>query len=98
MSITLAQWIKTPSAIKHAQRLQSTETFKEMMNVMEEEKPLNRTGLPFGALPTDYAYALGMQKGYDHALKVLKAMGQTAPEPPEEIEATFSKDNYDNGQ
>ena len=34
-----------------------------------------------------------MQKGYEFSLKILKAMGQSAPEMPEEPEATFSRSN-----
>lgn len=94
----LKEWKSKPTAVQHAKRIQSTETYKEMIGVLREEAPLNRTGLPFGAMPTDYAYALGMQKGYDHAMKVLAAMGEASPAMPEEIEATFSKDNYNAGE
>jgi predicted dienelactone hydrolase len=91
--MTLTEWTNTASAIEQARELMAGETFKEMMGVMAEEMPLVRVPLPFGSTATDYAYAHGMQKGYEFALKVIKALGQAAPELPVEPEATFSRSN-----
>ena len=91
----LQKWITDPTAVAAAQKIQSTETFGRMMDVMREESPLSRNHIPFGATATDFAYAHGMQKGYEYAIKLLKAMAQQAPELPTEPEATFSKANYE---
>jgi len=91
--MTLTEWCNTPTAVANAQALQQNTTYIDMMNVMREEMPLVRIPLAFGASATDYAYAHGMQKGFEYALKVWKAMGQTAPEMPQEPEATFSPIN-----
>ncbi len=91
--MTLTEWTSTTSAVGQAKALMAGETFKEMMGVMAEEMPLVRVPLPFGSTATDYAYAHRMQKGYEFALKVIRAMGQAAPEMPQEPEATFSPQN-----
>jgi hypothetical protein len=89
----LTDWTNNKSAIADARQLQSTEIYKMMQEVLAEETPLSRVPIPFGASPTDFAYAHGMQKGYEYALKVLKALGAEAPEIPQEPEATFSSSN-----
>ena len=89
----LSDWTNDSTAIASARELQQSQTYTEMMNVMREEMPLSKVPIPFGAAPTDYAYAHGMQKGYEYAMKILKALGQTAPELPQEPEATFSSRN-----
>lgn len=94
--MTLKNWTTTPSAVAAAVELQSTETYKQMLEVLMEEMPLSRVPLPFGSCATDYAYAHGMQKGYEYALKVLRALGQHAAQLPREPESTFSASNYNN--
>jgi len=91
--MTLNDWTKDSSAVASARELQQTETYSSMMEVMHSETPLSKIPIPFGAAPTDYAYAHGMQKGYEYAMKILKALGQSAPELPQEPEATFSSQN-----
>lgn len=91
--MTLTEWCNSPTAVANAHALQQNATYIEMMNVMREEMPLVRIPLAFGASATDYAYAHGMQKGFEYALKVLKALGQSSPELPQEPEATFSPTN-----
>ena len=91
--MTLNDWTNDSSAIASARELQQTETYSSMMEVMQGEMPLSKVPIPFGAAPTDYAYAHGMQKGYEYAMKILKALGQSAPELPQEPEATFSSRN-----
>ena len=91
--MTLNDWTSDSSAIASARELQQTETYSAMMEVMQGEMPLSKIPIPFGAAPTDYAYAHGMQKGYEYAMKILKALGQSAPELPQEPEATFSSQN-----
>ena len=89
----LSDWTNDSTAIASARELQQSQTYTEMMNVMREEMTLSKVPIPFGAAPTDYAYAHGMQKGYEYAMKILKALGQSAPELPQEPEATFSSQN-----
>lgn len=91
--MTLNDWTNDSTAVASARELQQTETYNAMMKVMQEEAPLSKVPIPFGATATDYAYAHGMQKGYEYAMKILKALGQTAPELPQEPEATFSSNN-----
>ena len=91
--MTLNDWTNDPKAVESAKTLQRGETYTMMMEVMRSEMPLTKIPLPFGASPTDYAYAHGMQKGYDYALRILKAMGESSPEMPQEPEATFSSQN-----
>jgi len=91
--MTLTEWTTTAAAVANARKLMEEQTFKEMMEVMREEMPLVRIPLAFGASATDYAYAHGMQKGYEYNLKILKALGESAPERPKEPEATFSSNN-----
>jgi hypothetical protein len=91
--MTLTEWTGSPSSVEEARELMGGATFKAMKDVLHEESPMVRVPLPFGSSATDYAYAHGMQKGYEFALKVLRAMGQSAPEMPEEPEATFSRSN-----
>ena len=91
--MTLAEWTASASAVDKARKLMHGATFRAMVEVLRDEAPLVRVPLPFGSTATDYAYAHGMQKGYEFALKVLKAMGETTPEMPEEPEATFSRSN-----
>jgi|TARA_R100001163_G_scaffold55588_1_gene43098 hypothetical protein len=91
--MNLNEWTQTAAAVANARVLMEGQTFKEMMEVMRDEMPLVRVPLAFGASATDFAYAHGMQKGYEFALKVLKAMGESAPELPKEPEATFSSTN-----
>lgn len=91
--MTLNDWTNDSTAVASARELQQTETYSAMMKVMQEETPLSKVPIPFGATATDYAYAHGMQKGYEYAMKILKALGQTAPELPQEPEATFSSNN-----
>lgn len=90
---TLNDWTNDSTAIASAKKVLQGETFKLMMEVMQSEMPLTKIPLPFGAAATDYAYAHGMQKGYDYALRILKAMGESSPELPQEPEATFSAKN-----
>ena len=91
--MNLQEWTGTATAVDQARSLMNKKTFKEMMEVMREEMPLVRVPLAFGASATDFAYAHGMQKGYEFALKILKATGETTPELPKEPEATFSSNN-----
>ena len=91
--MTLAEWTASASAVDKARTLMHVATFLAMVEVHRDAAPLVRVPLPFGSTATDYAYAHGMQKGYEFALKILKAMGETAPEMPEEPEATFSRSN-----
>lgn len=89
----LTDWTKNKTAIADARQLQNTPIYKMMQEVLAEETPLSRVPIPFGASPTDFAYAHGMQKGYEYALKILRALGTEAPEIPQEPEATFSNTN-----
>ena len=91
--MTLAEWTASASAVDKARKLMHGAPVRAMVEVLRDEAPLVRVPLPFGSTATDYAYAHGMQKGYEFALKILKAMGETAPEMPEEPEATFSRSN-----
>jgi predicted dienelactone hydrolase len=91
--MTLAEWTASASAVDKARKLMHGTTFRAMVEVLRDEAPLVRVPLPFGSTATDYAYAHGMQKGYEFALKILKATGETTPEIPEEPEATFSRSN-----
>ena len=91
--MNLNEWTQTAAAVANARVLMEGQTFKEMMEVMRDEMPLVRVPLAFGASATDFAYAHGMQKGYEFALKVLKAMGESAPELTKEPVATFSSYN-----
>ena len=91
--MTLQEWTTNPTAVEKAAALQKGETYREMMEVMRDEMPLTRIPLPFGSPPTDYVYAHGFQKGYEYAVKLLKALGQPQSELPPEPEATFSNTN-----
>lgn len=91
--MTLNDWTGKPTLIEKAAELQQTPIYKEMIQVMREEMPLSKIPLPLGSNGTDFAYAHGMQKGFEYALKTLEALGQTAPELPQEPEATFSVNN-----
>ena len=91
--MTLTEWTASASAVDKARKLMGGATFKAMEGVLRDEAPMVRVPLPFGSSATDYAYAHGMQKGYEFSLKVLRAMGESAPDMPEEPEATFSRSN-----
>ena len=91
--MTLTEWTASATSVDKARKLMSGATFRAMEEVLRAESPLVRVPLPFGASATDFAYAHGMQKGYEFTLKVLKAMGEATPQLPEEPEATFSRSN-----
>ena len=89
----LLEWTNDPTAVANARQLQESETWNAMMEVLADEMPLSTVPLAFGSTATDYAYAHGMQKGYEYTCKILKALGETAPELPKEPESTFSAEN-----
>jgi hypothetical protein len=89
----LQEWTSNPTAVASAKKLQESETWSKMMDVLADEMPLTSIPLAFGSSATDYAYAHGMQKGYEYTRKILIALGETAPEMPKEPESTFSAEN-----
>jgi len=91
--MNITEWTARPALIEQAAQLQRLTTYQQMMGVMREEMPLSKIPIPLGSNSNDYAYAYGMQAGYEYALKMLKSLGETTPELPQEPESTFSINN-----
>lgn len=86
----LTEWQQRKSLVKAAMDLRDkNETFQMLLELLEEESPLN---LPMGQQgPTgdDRSYRLGLIEGYTKCLRTMKATWTAPMKAPEPIKATF---------
>ena len=89
----LHEWRKDPVAVESAKKVLKGGTMKKLLEIANQEAPILRHSVPFGAPPTDYAYAHGMQRGFVYALEVIQRAGVLECELPDPPESTFSPEN-----
>tara|TARA_R110000824_G_scaffold162402_3_gene338061 strand:- start:274 stop:552 length:279 start_codon:yes stop_codon:yes gene_type:complete len=92
--MTLTEWTSTPAAIKAAKKLARDETFINMMEVLHNELPSNRTLPLMGAKEPDFIYAYGVEVGFRNCLAVIKRMSVESPKQSE-IAPDFNETNDD---
>ena len=88
--INLLQWRKETALIEATRKLQSNKTFSQMMDVLRNELPTNRTLPATGAQAHDFSYAYGVEVGFRQAIAVLDAMAIEMPET-EQPEVKFEQ-------
>mgnify|MGYP003319335244 CR=1 FL=1 len=89
-TLTLTQWRTESTLTKAARTLHKNKTLIQMMGVLKNELPTNRTLPAMGASATDFAYAYGVEVGFRQCIATLEAMAIDAPVTTEP-EATFEK-------
>jgi hypothetical protein len=76
----LTQWQTSKSLVKAAMKLREDATFTLLLEMLEEESPLNLPLASQGPTADDRSYRLGMIEGYNKALVNMRATW-TPPSP-----------------
>lgn len=85
----LTEWQQRKSLVKAAMALKEDETFSLLLEMLEEESPLNLPLSQQGPTGDDRSYRLGLIEGYTKCLRTMRATWITPKLSIADIKATY---------
>lgn len=85
----LTEWLASKNLVKAANKLRTDETFALLVQMLEDESPLNLPLASQGPSADDRSYRLGLIEGYNDCLRKIRA-SWTMRQEPKQIKATYA--------
>ena len=86
----LSEWLSNKKLVKASAELRRSETFTMLMQMLEEESPLNLPLAAQGPTGDDRSHRLGLIEGYNQCLRIIRQSGSLPILPPEPIRARYA--------